>query len=61
MDDSVDIKRSRCTTHFHNLNGVDVLALARWFIVDTFVGFDVLGEVGDHALLGPDSVGLLVH
>lgn len=60
MDDSVDIKGSGCALYLHDLDGVDMLALAGWFIVDAFVGLDVLGEVGDHALLGPDCVGLLV-
>lgn len=60
MDNSVDIKRSWCALHLHHLNGVDVLTLGGWFIVDAFVGLDVLGEVGHHALLGPGCVGLLV-
>lgn len=47
MNDSIDIERSRCTTYLHDFDSIDVLALAGWFVVDAFVGLDVLGEVGD--------------
>ena len=60
MDDAVDVKGGWCALDLHDLDGVDVLALAGWLVVDALVGLDVLGEVGDHALLGPGCVGLLI-